>query len=58
MHEYLSQMARVSRALKRLKTFTLCFPERYCGADDEWIGFSRADLRAECMKLLKFGKVR
>ena len=51
-------MSRVSRALKRLKTFTLCFPERKCGADDEWIGFSRADLRVECKKLLNLGKER
>ena len=51
-------MARVSRALKRLKTFTLCFPETECGAIDEWICFSRADLRVECKKLLHFGKER
>ena len=51
-------MVRVSRALKRLKTFTLCFPENQSGSIDEWISFSRADLCVECKKLLKLGKER
>jgi hypothetical protein len=52
-------MVKVSRALKRLVTFSLCFPERECGAfDDGWIAFSRADLRAECMSFLGRGKER